>query len=175
MSMLFTSQWTGDDALPLRWGLVAGSYSQIHVLLPVIIFKKNSGSLLSLSGMSWHVLTWISFCSSTSRQGTSLVAITYIFILSFKILWRVPNKFQTHSELHRQKFSYFLKTSSTTQSTYSSILLINGHPKCSASSTLLLNFKNHSKTSVLSTPCSSKTTSNILKFPVLFLPVYPTI
>lgn len=42
--------------------------------------------------MSWHVLTWISFCSSPSRQGTSLVAITYIFILSFKKLWMVPNK-----------------------------------------------------------------------------------
>jgi len=89
LNMLFTSQWTGDDALPLRWGFIAGSHSQIHVSSPVvIIFKKNSGFLLSLSGMSWHVLTWISFCSSPSRQGISLVAITYIFILSFKMLWR---------------------------------------------------------------------------------------
>lgn len=93
MSMLFTSQCACDNALPLRWGFVAGSHSQIHVSSPVIIFKKNSGSLLSLSGMSWHVLSWISYCSSPSRQGTSLVAITYIFILAFKMLWKsVPNK-----------------------------------------------------------------------------------
>jgi hypothetical protein len=46
------------------------------------------------------------------------------------------------SELHRQQFSSFLKTSSLTQPTHSSVLLITGHPKCSASSTLLLNFKN---------------------------------
>ena len=75
-----------------QMGLVAGSHSQIHVSSPAIIFKKYSGYLLSLSGMSWHVLTWISFCSSPSQQGTSLVAITYIFILSFKMLWKVPNK-----------------------------------------------------------------------------------
>ena len=126
--MLFTSQWTGDNALPLRWGLVAGSHSQIHVSPPVIIFKKNSGSLLSLSGMSWHVRTWISFCSSPSRQGTSLVTTTYIFILSFKMLWGVPNKIPNAFWTSQTEILLFFEDKFPTQSTYSSVLLTNGHP-----------------------------------------------
>jgi hypothetical protein len=56
---------------------------------------------------------------------------------------------------------------------FSSVLLTDGHPKHSASSTdltPLLNLKNHSRTCVHSTVCSPKTTFNISKVSVALSP-----
>jgi hypothetical protein len=62
----------------------------------------------------------------------------------------------------------FCSKLSFTQSTISSVLLINGYPEYSASS--LWEMENHSKTCVLSIVCSPKAISHILKVTTAFSP-----
>jgi hypothetical protein len=83
----------------------------------------------------WHVMTWFSFSSSRSSQGTNFVAIWCIFI-TFRMLWSDPSEFRIVLLT-----SQFLRTSSFTVSTFLSVLLTTD--ASSAQVTLLLLLGNY--------------------------------
>ena len=56
---------------------------------------NNYGSFSCLSWESWHMFTWLSFCSSL-RHSTNLAEIWRLFRLSFGVLWtEIPNMSET--------------------------------------------------------------------------------
>jgi hypothetical protein len=118
------------------------------------------------------MLTQFSIHSLLSWQGKSLEAIWQMSKLSFKMLWTNKN------EIHMLESSWtvtllFSCTSVFAWSIFSSVLLIDGHPKYSATLTKitsLLNLENQAKSCVLAIFCSLKHTSNILKLSTVFFP-----
>lgn len=124
---------------------------------------------LECSGMWWHE----SPLQLTQQAGHKFGSQFSYYLSKCSELSKI--KFQMHSELHRQRFSCFFKTSSLTQSTYSSILLINGHCKCSASSTKVtfLNFRNHSNPAFFKLPVLQKLPPTFWKFLYYFYQFRP--
>jgi hypothetical protein len=95
-----------------------------------------------------------------------------MFRLSFKMLQTDSNEIPNMSETWQVVILLFLGKHSFTQSTFSSVLLVNGHGEWPASTevTLLLNLKNYSRACVSPIVCSQNTSFSAMKVPIRFFP-----
>jgi hypothetical protein len=176
MSVLFTFGWMclihfghGCDRL-FHWdecSLVSGSYLWIYISLLVIIFERKSG-FFQASLKCWHD------CSSALHSAVRV-----------QIWWKTntcsdcrlkcsePTQMKSPTCKHLHGFWFFCSWGQvTSMNPHFHVLLVNGHPKCSSSTEvmLLLDFRNHSKTCVLP-KALQKLLSTHLKVPVAFCPV----
>lgn len=103
--------------------------------------------------------------------GICLSAIWNMFRLSFKMLWSDPNEIPNLLATSQIVIILFSNVSSCTQSTFSPVLLVGGHPwylAYSAEVTHYLYLENDFKTCALSTVCSSEATFSILQVSITF-------
>lgn len=132
VGMLFKLEWTcaaffgpGDEGF-IRWDdccLVSRLNLWIHVKSPLIIFRRNSGSVLSLPLKSCHMLRQLSYCFSLKQWGLCWWQASTL-TLSLTVCWTGPNEVPNMFPTLWIVILLCLRTNSSAQSTYSHVMLV---------------------------------------------------
>ena len=93
------------------------------------------GSSLACCLSSLQTEMWRAFCLSVSSVGTNLAEIHLMFKLSSKMRWTVPYDSPTISQTSWIVCLRSARIASRTFAMFPGVVLINGRPECSSSST----------------------------------------